>query len=117
MLLAAVAHQARLNVPADPKQPDGPTVRDHLTAAVRMGRMKPDALDGPEIPDAHAYLLGWYGELARGRTYGMHGANPITYEGIAAWSRLMGRTPSGEEVDALFAIDRVSLNPPPEERD
>jgi hypothetical protein len=111
VLLQAAHHHAMLDKPADK---DGKfTVREHIAAAVARGKMSPEELDGPEIPDAGWYLWEWYGELAACRTHsGVSGApEPITYRDIAAWAELMHRHLTPEEVEALLAIDRVSRNP------
>lgn len=90
-------------------------MRDHLEAAARNGNQTAIAtLDGPPIPDAVAYLWGWYAELAAGRGEGLAGAAPITYADIEAWARLLDRRPSPHEVSALLELDRAVRHPAPE---
>ena len=60
------------------------------------------------FPEAMAHVWGWFLELASGRTCGM-GANPITWEGMAAWSALTGARPAPWEVRAIRELDSAYL--------
>lgn len=68
----------------------------------------------PEIPEALAYVHGWWTELDIGRRYGMNGgAEPVSYADLEAWRRLTDRDIVPEEVEALLLVDRIVLNPGP----
>lgn len=115
MLCAAVAHNARMNKPADK---DGKfTVRAHLAGLVRMGRRSPRILEEPDTPPEMDYLLSWYLELSRARTFGQFGPNPVTYHDIDAWARLTNRSLTPEEVNALLTLDGYALHPPEDDID
>ena len=43
--------------------------------------------------------------LHSGRTYGMSGPNPLTWEGIAAWCNLTGIVLSSWELETVKALD------------
>lgn len=98
------------------QQPDdkGFAQRAHLEGLVRRG-VATDAqrrrLHGPEFPVALDYLWGWHLELARTRTAGMNGIDPLTYLTIDAWARLTDRAPLPDEVDALLQLDAITSSP------
>lgn len=106
--MCAAAHDARLRQPAK----DGKAQRVHLEAAAARGSASAIALlDGPEFPDELGYLWGWFQELDRTRSYGMNGAEALTYPAIDAWARLTGRSPDALEVDALILLDLIARHP------
>jgi hypothetical protein len=47
--------------------------------------------------------------LHTGRTYGMNGPNPLSWEGIQAWNNLMGADLTEWEVLTLKALDSTWL--------
>lgn len=88
--------------------------RDHLRGLVRRGvatEAQRRLLAGPEFPESLAYLWEWHGELARTRTMGMNGPDPLTYPTIDAWARLTDREPTPDDVDALLQLDSIARNP------
>lgn len=59
------------------------------------------------VPDAGAGLLDAFLALSRARSCGPHGPNPITWEAIDAWSRVM-RIPIGpNHAEIIMAMDDV----------
>lgn len=87
---------------------DGITKRDHLTqVAKQTGR--DELLAGPPLPEVAAYLWETFLELHRGRSYGMGGGNPLTYEGILAWCNLSGVRLSWGEVEIVKMLDAAWL--------
>ena len=54
-----------------------------------------------------AELLDAFVALSRARSYGMHGPNPITWEAVAAWSRLMRMPIEPHHADVIMALDEV----------
>lgn len=88
--------------------------REHLRGLVRMGKAteaQRQMLEGPPFPESLDYLWDWWGELARTRTVGMAGPDPLTYPTIDAWARLTDRSPTTDEVDALLQLDAVARHP------
>ena len=71
--------------------------------AFQTGKQVPE-LEGPLLPDALGYMWSWYLEVASGRQSGF-GICPISWEAIAAWSRLTRTRLSAEEVDLLRKLD------------
>lgn len=104
------AHEARMRQPADK---DGKvSTRVALRATAKRGVASAiKLLESPPFPESLAYLWGWFLELERVRTYGMHGPDALTYQQIDAWARLTDRQPMPYEVDALLALDLVSRFP------
>lgn len=111
-LLVVVAHAARLALPPKGAKDDTPQ-RVHLEAAAKRGVQGAiKALEPPvPFPEPLQYLHDWHVELTRGKGVGMMGANPLTYEAVLAWSALMDRHPTPDDVDALFALDRATMDP------
>jgi hypothetical protein len=98
------------------QQPDdkGFAQRAHLLGLVRMGKAteaQREILEGPPFPEALSYLWEWHQELARTRSVGMAGVEPLTYLTIDAWARLTDRQPLPDEVDALLQLDAVTRSP------
>jgi hypothetical protein len=98
------------------QQPDdkGFAARAHLLAKVRMGKATAEErqlLEGPPFPETVAYLWEWHQELARTRSVGMAGVDPLSYPAIDAWARLTDRHPLPDEVDALLQLDAVTRSP------
>jgi hypothetical protein len=104
------AHVATMSTPDE----KGNAQREHIRGLVRMGKATDDhrrLLAGPLFPESLAYLWEWHLELARARTVGMNGPDPLTYQAIDAWARLTGREPWPHEVAALLSLDLVSRHP------
>jgi len=90
-------------------------MRRHLESAARRGHQRAiEQLEGPEFPDALAYLHDWLYELHGRSGVGMNGLAPLSYATIAAWSALTGNVPNTLEVRALFVLDASLLSPPDE---
>jgi len=65
----------------------------------------PKELEPPEFPDVATYVWEIFMHLHSGRTYGMSGANPLTWEGIQAWCNLNGIVLSSWELETVKALD------------
>ena len=61
---------------------------------------KPRELDVPEMPDGMAYLVGLFWELKRT-------ADPLTWQEMDAWARMMDREVEPEEARALMKMDGI----------
>jgi hypothetical protein len=104
------AHVAVLQKPDD----KGFAQRAHVQGLVRRGQAteaQRRLLEGPPFPDSLDYLWEWFCELARTRTVGMAGVDPLTYPDVDAWARLTDRQPAPEEVEALLDLDAVMRHP------
>lgn len=105
-----MAYAAHLTMLSQPDE-KGHAQRAHLEGLVRRGvatAAQRRMLDGPPFPEALGYLWEWHGELARTRSAGMNGVDPLSYPTIDAWARLTERAPLPDEVDALLRLDAVT---------
>lgn len=121
-----VAH-AHLDKPGK----DGKTPRQHITGLAKRFRAqaKNDAmaaaradkleaqLQGPEVPVAMRYLLGWLDELDGRSGVTMDGKAPLSWEALDCWARRTGRDPLYHELMALLNLYTLRRNPPPEKPD
>lgn len=82
-------------------------MRVHLERAAELTGRRPAELDGPDLPEAIAYVWGWYLELDAARSGNGWAPNPLGYGEIAAWAKLTGRRPTRFEVAVLRALDGV----------
>jgi len=74
---------------------------------------RPPELVLPQFPDSARYVWSTFNEMSAGRTYGMNGPNPLSWEGIKAWSDLHGIPLSPWELETIKALDMMwvrSLN-------
>lgn len=74
-------------------------------------------LEGPAVPDALAYLWGWFVVLDGMRTYHMGGPNPITADAIRAANELYGWGLSRMEADAIRWLDIAVRHPDSDDED
>lgn len=87
------------------------TEADHLAqVAKQLGKdledvekFNSDAL----FPDIASHLWATFIELHDGRTYGMSGPNPISYDIITAWCDLTGVDLSPWEVTIIKSLDNL----------
>jgi hypothetical protein len=61
---------------------------------------KPRELDIPEMPEGMAYLAGLFWELKRT-------SDPLTWQEMDAWARMMDREVEPEEARALMKMDSI----------
>ncbi len=78
-------------------------VRDALTRALKA------RLEGRKVraPQFGEHLLGAFLDLSRARSYGPQGPNPITWEALAAWSRVMRQPLRPQDAEVIMALDDV----------
>ena len=79
--------------------------REHLEQVQKATGRDIQELNGPSIPEVAAYLREIFTDLHKGRSYGMSGGNPLTYEGIWAWCNLSGVRLSWGEVEIVKMLD------------
>lgn len=87
------------------------TERDHLAqVAKQLGKevddvekFNSDAL----FPDAASHIWVAFLELHDGRTYGMSGPNPISYDIIKAWCDLTSVQLSPWEIETIKSLDNL----------
>ena len=97
------------------------TEADHLAqVAKQLGKSleeieqrNSDAL----FPDLAAHLWTAFLELHDGRTYGMSGPNPISYDIIKAWCDITGIQLSPWEIGTIKALDNLWIKTTSEEVD
>lgn len=97
------------------------TERDHLEqVAKQLGKSveeiqqyNADAI----FPDAASHLWATFIQLHDGRTYGMSGPNPISYDIIKAWCDLSGIDLSYWEIEIIKSLDNLWIKTMNEEAD
>lgn len=80
------------------------------------GKSLPD-LELPPFPDRIAHVWMAFLDLHAGRSYGMHGPNPLSWPDIKAWNDLMREDLKEWEIRAIRALDTVWLQVVSEGRD
>jgi hypothetical protein len=97
------------------------TEADHLAqVAKHLGKKVDDVEDfnaSALFPDVAAHIWATFIELHDGRTYGMSGPNPLSYEGIHAWSSLVGLELSPWEIELIKSLDNLWIKTTSEEAD
>lgn len=80
-------------------------VKKHLCAALKA------SLEGGKVrmPEVGAPLLEAFTALSRARSYGMNGPNPISWQDLFAWSRMMRQPVEPRHVEIIMALDEVWL--------
>jgi hypothetical protein len=108
----AVAHEARLNQPSDPKNPKSPTHRTVWTSLAGKGDVRAQAaLEEPRYPAQLEYLRAWSRALFGRSGLGMEGVSPLKPTEVLAWSKLSGHEVTPMEFDALLLLDAVRRDP------
>ncbi|MFY7948348.1 MAG: hypothetical protein ACOVRP_03950 [Gemmatimonas sp.] len=108
----AVAHEARLNQPSNPKEAKSPTHRAVYRALAAKGDVRAQAaLEEPPYPAALEYLRGWSRSLFGRSGIGMEGIAPLKPTEVLAWSTLSGHDVTPMEFDALLLLDGVRRDP------
>jgi|SRR6056297_1063877 len=95
----------------------GSTRRQHLMQALESApegsAIYEDALaqldDAPEIPFYIVHIWEWFWQINKGRSAGMSGPNPITWQDIVNWNKLLNKQIRPIEVEILYEIDSVYL--------
>jgi hypothetical protein len=87
------------------------TEADHLAqVAKQLGKSLDDveqANSAALFPDIASYVWATFLSLHDGRTYGMSGPNPISYDIIKAWCDLYGVALNPWEIDTVKALDNL----------
>lgn len=64
-----------------------------------------DLVDAPPFPDLATHIWAAFLELHNGRTYGMSGPNPISYDTIYFWCRMTGIELTPWEISVVKDLD------------
>lgn len=87
------------------------TELDHLEqVAKQLGKQVEDIREFNEsaiFPDAASHIWSTFLELHEGRTYGMSGPNPISYDIIKAWCDLTGVALGTWELEIIKSLDNL----------
>jgi hypothetical protein len=62
---------------------------------------------GARPPEAGVFLWNCFLTLSRARSYNPHGPNPISFEAVEAWSRLMRVPVEPHHVETILAMDEA----------
>lgn len=107
-MLEYARHDAKLRE----VQKDGSTRQQHLEVAARRGNTTAiAALAGPAFPEALEGLWDMFQRLHAMRAVGFNGPERFTPSHIADADRLFGWHLAPHEVEALVALDLVTLYP------
>ena len=97
------------------------TESDHLAqVAKQLGKDVSDVEQSNAnaiFPDLASHLWATFLELHDGRTYGMSGPNPISYDIIKAWCDITSVDLSPWEVSTIKALDNLWIKTTSEEAD
>lgn len=97
------------------------TERDHLEqVAKQLGKQLEDIeqFNAEAIfPDVASHLWAAFIELHNGRTYGMSGPNPISYDIIESWCNLSSIDLSYWEIEIIKSLDNLWIKTMNEESD
>lgn len=95
------------------------TEADHLAqVAKQLGKSLDDIEQSNSdalFPDIASYVWATFLSLHDGRTYGMSGPNPISYDIIKAWCDLYGVELNPWEIDTIKALDNLWIKTTSEE--
>ena len=87
------------------------TERDHLEQVAKQLGKEVEEIEQSNadaiFPDAASHIWTTFISLHDGRTYGMGGPNPISYDIIKAWCELMQITLSPWEVETIKSLDNL----------
>jgi hypothetical protein len=95
-----------LESPADPKDPEGGSLRAHLEAVAKQGR-RDKRLDDGEVPEGFEYLMDTFFRLRQGCASSMEGVR-ITWADVEAYKRATGCDLDAFEVNAIMEMDRAA---------
>lgn len=65
--------------------------------------------ESPEIPFYLEHIWAWFWQIHRGRSHGMAGPNPITWENILAWRDLLEIQIRPIEIEIINEMDSMYL--------
>lgn len=100
-LTEALTDAIRYHVRYNTRNEEGQT-RAERNARFGMSHLTPPE---PEIPIAAEHVWTWFWELSAQRRSGFGGAEPLSWDEIAAWMRLTQTQVIPEEVSMLTAMD------------
>lgn len=89
---------------------EGIPLRAHLEQEEKVTGQTPPELDMPDFPDVARHVWDHFLSIHQGRTYGINGPNPISYQDIESWTRLMGWTLGAWEISAIKRLDAAFLS-------
>ncbi len=108
----AIAHEARMQMRVDPKNPESMTNAQSLAGLAAKGIDSARvALEEPRYPACVEYLRAWSQRLFGRSGATMDGVAPLSDVAIAAWRLNTGHQPTPDEVDALMLLDAVRRDP------
>jgi len=96
---------------------DGTSKRQHLLKVVEEApegsELYESALaeldESPTIPFYLEHIWEWFWQISRGRSGGLSGPNPLTWQDIKSWKDLLEIQIRPIEIEILYEIDSVYL--------
>jgi hypothetical protein len=89
---------------------EGVPLRLHLEQEEKVTGVAPEELRLPDFPDVARHVWDHFLSIHQGRSYGINGPNPISFQDIHFWSQLTGWTLSPWEVSTIKKLDVVFLS-------
>ena len=89
------------------REVNGVPYRAHLEHLEKITGERDPELDVPPFPEPLRRLWDKFLSLHEGRTYGINGANPITYLDMDAWMRVTRNSLAPWEVTSIMKIDKA----------
>jgi hypothetical protein len=99
------------------KDESGGTRRDSLMQVIESAEEGNDLYEsainelenGPKIPFFLEHVWQWFWEINKGRTVGMSGPNPLTWQDLYCWQRVTNKEVRPIEFDFLREMDSAYL--------
>lgn len=108
----AIAHEARLKLKVNPKDPNSRTHAQEWAALAARGITSAiEALKEPSYPPYLQYLRDWSARLFGRSGTSMDGVAPLSDIAICAWRQNTGNQPTPLEIEALMLLDAVRRDP------
>lgn len=98
---------AEFNFALNKQDKNGKTQREHLQQVEKATGKKPKELDGPPIPLNGMFVWDSFLDIHQGRSYGMSGPNPLSWEAISAWCNLNEIVLSSWEIGMIKSLDSI----------
>jgi hypothetical protein len=87
------------------------TERDHLEQVAKQLGKQVEEIEKSNadaiFPDIASHIWSSFIELHEGRTYGMSGPNPISYDIIKSWCDLTGVVLTPWEIETIKSLDNL----------
>lgn len=91
------------------KAENGAPLREHLEIVAQVTGEVPEELALPDFPEELRLVWYKFEAIGRGRSYGINGADPISYSDMYYWCRLTGWALEEWEIELIKRLDMMWL--------